>query len=266
MAAFEKLRLRHLFLAVRIAFDGDGTGWYLSDGVPMVPVSVVPRMNDDSCLACVTAEYRVPFPIETGPLVRCTLVRSEERCDVVLTGHHAICDGMSLTYLLRDLLRAIAHPEAPIDALAAPPPIDTATVPHPSRPNPVVRWIMEIMNRAWAKRSIRFGEAEIRHMHDAFWRAQGVVNISAVLFDEEVTGNLVSRCHETGVTVNSALWTALLMAQDDVQTDRKLYRQRAALAISTRDKPSPVAGFGVRSGIRHPLAPCGDGSRRAFCF
>jgi NRPS condensation-like uncharacterized protein len=240
--ALDRLRARHLQLAVRVRFDDDGTGWYVSDDVPAVPVRIEPRVDDDSWLACAQAEYRKPFPIEKGPLVRCVLVRAEDRLEVLLVAHHVISDGMSLTFLLRDLLQAIAHPEDPVEALPAPPPIDATTVPQPPRTNLLTSWIMNLMNRKWAAKKIRFGETEMQTMHEVFWERNRDVHTAAHVLDETATAALVARCREEKVTVNAALWAAFLSAQDKVQRDDKPYRRRSALAVSTRDKLNVPVG------------------------
>ena len=59
---------------------------------------------------------------------------------------------------------------------------------------------------------------------------------------EAETKALVLRCRQETVTVNTALWTAFLAAQYDVQGNAEPYRSRAGLAVSTRDKLNvPVA-------------------------
>ncbi len=240
--ALETLRARHKQLGVRVRFDESGAGWYVSDGVPRIPVRVLARIDCDTWLSCLQDEYRKPFPIETGPLVRCVLVRGEDRFDVLLVAHHVISDGMSLTFLMRDLLQCIAHPDAPVEPLPAPPPIDAGTVPKPPRVKPLVKWIMNLMNRKWAKKNIRFGEAEMREMHAAFFERNQNIRTVARELDEAATKALVARCREERVTVNAALWAALLAAQEEVQKDRKRYRLRSALAASTRDKLTVPVG------------------------
>ncbi len=101
-AALEQLRWRHPLLTVRAQIDDDGTGSYVTEGVPASATHVEPRQSEEQWLERVKEEFRTSFPIETGPLVRCALLQSAEVSEIVLCGHHAICDGMSLGYLLRD--------------------------------------------------------------------------------------------------------------------------------------------------------------------
>lgn len=78
--------------------------------------------------------------------------------------------------------------------------------------------------------------------------------------DAEETAQLAERSRAEKVTVNSALWAAFLAAQHEVQQDHLRYRQRSALAVSTRDKLNvPVGealGFYASSlTVRLPYSP-----------
>jgi hypothetical protein len=61
----------------------------------------------------VAAELACPFDAEAGPLVRAVLLRRHDQAGMILVAHHAIADGLSLTYLLRDVLRELAGEHAP---------------------------------------------------------------------------------------------------------------------------------------------------------
>ena len=258
--AMEKLRSRHPFLGVRVQIDEDGTGSYVAENVPAIVIHVEPRQCEEQWIARVKEEFRIPFPIETGPLVRCSLIQSEEVSELILCGHHAICDGMSLGYLLRDLLKYLAEPIQEYESSIYPPPIDHTTVPSPPSTNPILRFIMGRINKKWVAKNIRFSESEMCRMHEEFWKHNSAIQVLAWDMDPGATAGLVERCRAENVTVNSALWTAFLAAQYDVQDDRRRYRQRSALAVSTRDKLSVSVGeaFGFYASsltVKLPYSP-----------
>jgi hypothetical protein len=149
-AAMEKLRSRHPFLGVRVQIDDNGTGSYVTESVPAIVIHEEPRQSEEQWITRVKEEFRTPFPIETGPLVRCSLIHSEEVSEIILCGHHAICDGMSLGYLLRDLLKDLAEPIEEFESSIDPPPIDHSTVPNPPSANQLVRFIVGRINKKWA--------------------------------------------------------------------------------------------------------------------
>ena len=240
--ALERLRSRHPLLAVRVQIEDDGTGTFLGQGVPKIQVHVGSPENEGSWLARVKEEFRTSFPIEIGPLVRCTLMHSESACDIILCGHHTICDGISLGYLLRDLLSCLAEPTKELSGPVFPPPIDRSTVTMPPSISALQRFIIGMINKRWAARNIRFSGSDIRRMHEEFWKRNTDIQLLAWSLDIDGTADLIKRSRAEKVTVNSALWTAFLAAQYDVQVDRKRYRQRSALAVNTREKLLVPAG------------------------
>ena len=192
-SALDRLRLRHPLLAVRAEIGDDDRGMYVGPNVPPIKVEVVPRASDDQWLSRVEEELKAPFPIETGPLVRCSLVRSERVCDVILCGLHTICDGMSLGYLLRDLLECLAAPEKEFGDPVVPPPIDSSTVPKPPSARPLQRFIMGLINRKWAAKGIRFTESDMCRMHEKYWENNTGIQVLAWTLDAEEAAQLVKR-------------------------------------------------------------------------
>ena len=241
-AALKRLRSRHLLLAVRAEIGEDGSGAFVRSNVPPLQVQAVPRDGEDQWLERIEEELRTPFAIETGPLLRCSLVHSESVCDIILCGHHTICDGMSLGYLLRDLLDCLAEPQKELAGPLFPPAIDTSTVDRPPSTNALQRFVIGLINRKWEAKGIRFSESDVYRMHEKYWEHNTGLQLLAWNLDAGDTSKLVERSRVEKVTVNSALWTAFLAAQNDVQPDRLIYRQRSALAVSTRDKLRVPAG------------------------
>ena len=235
-SAVGALRARHALLGIRVSFDAENVAWYEADGVPEVPIRVVRGTDSHPWEQVVREECETPFQLETGPLVRMTLLDSPEGAELVITGHHVVCDGMSLTYLVRDILSQLDQPEGEVEVLPAPPAIDETTVPAPKKMNPIARWVMALIGRKWEKQGISCGEQDMERMHAKFRAATGEPVFLRWELSEEETTRLVARCRAEGVTVNSALWAAFLLAQREVQGDREEFRRMGGLAVSTRDE------------------------------
>ncbi|MEM9150105.1 MAG: condensation domain-containing protein [Cyanobacteria bacterium P01_F01_bin.3] len=262
--ALERLRSRHPLLAVRAQIEDDGTGAFLGQGVPPIQVHMEHRKSSDQWLACIKDELSTPFPMETGPLVRAKLIHSESTCEIILCGHHVICDGMSLGYLLRDLLGCLAEPKKKLTGPVIPPPIDHSTVAKPPSIPALQRFIMGLINKKWAASGLRFSWSDMHRLHEEFWRRNTGMQVLAWAMEPGDTASLVERSRAEQVTVNSALWTAFLAAQYDSQVDRRQYRQRSALAVNTREKLRISAGesFGFYASsltVKLPYSP-----RRSF--
>lgn len=107
VAGLQALRERHPLLQVAIS-DDDGTPKYRSKNVPEIPLEIVDRGELD-CVPVVEHELNHPIDPERGPLARCTWIRHDASSHhLLVTFHHAIGDGMSGVFLMRDLVQAAA--------------------------------------------------------------------------------------------------------------------------------------------------------------
>jgi NRPS condensation-like uncharacterized protein len=235
-AVLDSLRKRHALLAVRVVFDENDMAWYVTEGVPEFTINTLPRQTENQWLHTAVTECKTSFPIDTGPLVRFSLLQSSEGADLVVCAHHAICDGMSLTYLIRDILQQLADPDRAVEILPEPPAITRDTVPSPPPANFIAKGVMGLFNKLWARQNISFNSDDLKRLHQVFWEQNQDAGLLAWESSVAETKALVSRCRTEKVTVNTALWTAFLAAQYEVQGDAEPYRASAGLAVSTRDK------------------------------
>jgi len=56
----------------------------------------------------IAEEVNEPFTPDQAPLFRAVLLHQETQCTFILSSHHAVCDGSSRIFLLRDLLLALS--------------------------------------------------------------------------------------------------------------------------------------------------------------
>jgi len=234
-AVIEKLRARHALLGVRVEIDGNDDAWFIQDNVPEILVEVRERGTGDQWIETAGEQAMISFDPDKGPLIRFVLLHSNDRADLVICCHHLICDGISLTYLLRDILTHLADPHRKVDVLPEPPVLSRETVPTAPSMNAVARAVMRLINRRWARKNIRFGWDHMKKLHQVFWeRNRGARTVTSEMSADN-TSVLVHRCREEAVTVNTALWTAFMMAQRDVQDDGEPYRGCAGMAVNIRN-------------------------------
>ena len=241
-AVLDSLRKRHALLAVRVVIDENDMAWYVTEGVPEFTINTIPLQTEDQWQQTAVDECKTSFPIETGPLVRFSLLQSSDGADLVVCAHHAICDGMSLTYLIRDILQQLAEPGRAVEILPEPPAITSDTVPSPPSANFIAKGVMGLFNKIWARQNISFSSDDLKQLHQTFWDKNRDAGLLAWESSVAETQALVSRCREENVTVNSALWTAFLAAQYEVQGNTEPYRASAGLAVSSRDKLNVPVG------------------------
>jgi hypothetical protein len=73
-----------------------------------IPLRVVHGDPQSRWEAEVAEELATPFDPRHAPLVRAVLIHATDNAAFTLVAHHAIADGMSLAYAVRDTLRALS--------------------------------------------------------------------------------------------------------------------------------------------------------------
>jgi amino acid adenylation domain-containing protein len=105
--SFQRVIKRHN--ALRALFSEDGTKFRIVENL-IIPFDItdISSQTDEQqiayCNALKNRETTIEFDLEKGPLIRCSLIKLNETKNLfVLTAHHIICDGWSLSLLLQDL-------------------------------------------------------------------------------------------------------------------------------------------------------------------
>src|ERR1700733_6080511 len=122
--ALARLQAKHPLLrcVIEDGVDSEGPRFVLQDSPAPIPLRVVERNNDDHWQTEVRREWVAPFDASRDPLVRLVWLRGSEVSELILVGHHCICDGQSGMTLLRECLSAYDEPEKDLgtyDALGA---------------------------------------------------------------------------------------------------------------------------------------------------
>jgi NRPS condensation-like uncharacterized protein len=243
--AVGKAQVRHPNLRARIIEDDDHNLWLTSEGAKEIPVEIVPRESDDHWIKVVQEAGQIPFEFDVRPAIRFILVQSPSESELIISCHHIICDGMSLAYLVRDLMLHLGDPTREVEVLPDPVPIDRDNLPQDVSLNPIVKFFINRINKKWDKDKIYFDQEDYRNLTQAYWMNYTHQMLSIEL-SEAQTIALVERCRKEKVTVNSALTAAFVGAQTIIQGE-KPHHSSITVAGNLRDGlPRPageVMGF-----------------------
>jgi hypothetical protein len=121
--ALDAVQIRHPLLCAGIEVGADSVPcFYRAAGAP-IPLRVLEgRGIAQECEAELGRELALPFDPQRVPLMRAVLLHEPERAVCILATHHAIGDGMSIAFVVRDLLQALAGET--LRPLPVPPTVD----------------------------------------------------------------------------------------------------------------------------------------------
>ena len=238
--AVTKAQKRHTNLRMRIDIDQEGLPWFSGTDVGEIPIKVFPRESEDSWIQILDEENRLPFDFQRRPAIRFLLVQSPDRSDLVIFCHHLICDGLSLAYLARDLLSYLGNPTLEVEVLPDPSPIDKDHLPDGTSLKPVLNYFVERINKKWREERIFFSQEDYQALTEAYWE-NFQPRMELIEFSEEQTSQLVQRCKEEEVTVNSALAIALISAQKEIKGSHPSHSQ-ITVAGNLRDRIKQPVG------------------------
>ncbi len=241
--AVDKVQQRHALLSVRIKDDNEHAQWFTSEGVQAIPIEIIPRKSENDWIKIHAEASTIPFEFETHPAIRFILVQSPDISELIILCHHIICDGMSLAYLARDLMVHLGDPAREVEVLPAPPAIDLDNLPSDVSASGLVKSVIKRMNQKWAEESLFFDQEDYEILTKTYWDHYNH-EIFSIELSEAETSDLVARCRDENITVNSALAAAFAGAQSFVEGD-KLYHAALAVGVSLRDRIPNPAGEGL---------------------
>ncbi len=254
--AIVRVSKKHLLMNSNINVDADNTVWYeINSG--MKPAVYCTQDTEDLDKIMI-AELKTPFNLEEGPLVRFNIIGTEDKTYLLISCHHAICDGLSLVYLANDLLTAIAYPEKEINGAAKLIVQDERAIPDKVKNGFLMKLMINSMNKKWQKRDLPFTKVMYNDIHTEFWKKHhpGIIRWG---LSKEQTSKLVKQSKKNGVTVNTALATAFVRAQNEI-LDRQFYSDDVTVSVSMRDyleeSPEDAMGFfasAVRPALKYSI-------------
>jgi hypothetical protein len=207
-ATFALLQRKHPLLNAQIhdrsAFGGKPGPAFYECNRP-IDVAIRPLADDEDWMKEAERQLDLRFNPSSGPLMRATVFHSPGRAQIVLTFHHAIADGMSGAFVLRDLMIALSG--QPIGTLAAKPSCETLLVRHP-----------EFNRSCDTRQPQRLDVDALRAIgeqasHQANHAARP--KITAVSLDRVFTRRLQDSARAQGTTVHGALAAAEILAAND---------------------------------------------------
>jgi hypothetical protein len=115
--ALDRVQGRHPRLSCCIEGAPGSVPWFRQHAGAKIPLRIVAGAPKTDWQRTVGEELAMPVDSSAAPLVRAVLIEGESDTALILVAHHAIADGLSLAYAIRDTLAALSG--APLEPLAA---------------------------------------------------------------------------------------------------------------------------------------------------
>ena len=205
--AVKKVQQRHILLQTRIIVDENNNPWFTAQDVGKIPIETMNRENNNTWIEVYDEACKVPFEFDKLPAIRFYLLHSEDVSDLLIFCHHVICDGMSLAYFSRDLMKHLGDPNLEVDILPNPLPINRKTIPEEQKLSGLILNVMGKINDKWEPEKIVFDQEDYKNIHKTYWDNFTHQTISIELTEQQ-TIKLVDNCKANNVSVNSAINTA----------------------------------------------------------
>ena len=110
---------RHPLLTAALRLDEHGDAYYWRSQDADLLITFKAWGPPDQWQDDVRSEMSLPIDMEKVPLMRMTVLEDAGKCMLILSFHHAVADGMSSLFIMRDLLKSLSG--ASLVALDIPP-------------------------------------------------------------------------------------------------------------------------------------------------
>lgn len=261
--ALSKARTKYLLLNSRILQDNYGNTEFVYDYNQDFSIKEFENKSESDWLNLAWNEQKIPFNLMKGPLIKFLLIDIKDSTDLVIICHHCICDGLSLTYLIKDIAAFLDNPNAIVQPLSLPPAIAMENLSvnvSLGFVGLVIKMLAKSINRSWNKNKIIFAEQDYEHLYREYWKTKDI-GLFTLTISKETTVKLIEKCRMENVTVNSALTTAFSFAQYSLQGNRQPYLKKALLPFNIRHlfKNSQEENFGFLAIVNEIRLPSGKG-------
>ncbi len=230
--ALRKAQDKHPLLKVRIERDENEVFWLTSEDVQEIPIEKITLENDSMTneLFMNHLEKSFDYNEKKLPLFRTTLLTSEEHTHLILCAQHTITDGLSMVFLIRDLIDFINDPEKQVVSLLAPsrtddifPPKIRRIIPKSALRTRIALFFMRIYY------FLKFGKKKGDIIHAEEYKKDDLRLITWNLNEKE-TKLFLQLCKQNKISVHTAICTLFLPDIQIINTPVNL-RERLAYPI-----------------------------------
>ncbi|MGY5865346.1 MAG: condensation domain-containing protein [Candidatus Thorarchaeota archaeon] len=241
--AVEKTLVSYPLFRMRLEWEDNDVHWATTEGAAEVPIKVYPRESDDSWFEVLNKEHAIPQKPSKGPLTRFILIQGTNISELMIFCHHAISDGRSLEFALREVLLHIEDPNREPIEVPETPPMTPEIYPKGATIGKVRATVIRRINKKWEEEKVAFDEEDLVNIWEAIWK-NTAYGLEIIEFDQEETQKLIEVSRENYATLNSTLLVTFVKARIDV-VGRMSDKISVATAVDARKRLQVDCSDGV---------------------
>ncbi len=210
--ALKKAQEKHPLLNVRIQGNDEDFYWFTSKNVGEIPIETLEFENESKTTKFFLKNLETPFDMTdpVKPLFRVTLLHSLERSDLILCAQHTITDGLSMAFLMRDLVDFLNDPNIEISPINSPmnkedifPTKIRKKIPKSAFRTKIFLFLIKIYY------FLRHGKRK-EYLHYASDYKEDDLRLISWNLSKEETNLFIQECKTRRISVHSAICTAFL--------------------------------------------------------
>jgi hypothetical protein len=209
-----------------IGLNLDGKACYRPTGKPLYSLS----LSAEPWEVLVASAHRRPSNLEEGPLLECFAQQLDAALQLVLVAHHLAGDGLSMAFLMQDIMRSLAGEPVVFKPLKL---LCPSTIGDSRSLNPVMRFVLERQNSSWRKTGKAFTYSDYNRMVQAYWENRRIF-IAHRRMEGESFAKLLQFAKKGNITLNSVLCTAMFKVKGG--------KVKLGLAVSVRPEGEQAMG------------------------
>ncbi|GAP94248.1 condensation domain-containing protein [Leptolyngbya sp. NIES-2104] len=190
MQSLFQAQRQHPLLRVAIAVAETGHPKFVEHIAP-IPVRLVLRGDEQDWQREVEIELTCSFDWQTAPLIRVVLLQSKTVSELIVRCHHAIADGISIAYLIRDIMHGLTSKSSDTRTLLEAQPIDSFIA------------LQEVVTDP---------QATLPREYSTKVTSRSRPHVRSVLLSAELTQQVCDRARQENTTVHGAISAAFLLA------------------------------------------------------
>ena len=235
--ALSKLQLKYPALSMRLEREAPRRVYAVADTSLEIPIQIVEREHSHSWVAAVTAELGQAFDLLRSAPIRLVWLKGEGVSEIIFTCPHALADGMSVAYLVRDFLTFLGQPNIESEPMQ-PTPTMSELLPEFAGKQAIV-WQSKLKS-VLMRLMLKFGSKPVVPVEK-----QASYQLLAWELTPQQTAALIRRCRAERTTVHAALGAAFLRSFGTFWGDG--WKRKLQSPVDLRKRLTPAVGedFGL---------------------